>query len=278
MLAGYLAGAQVSPCPPWPPGAKKATVGIMGQDTLTPDSAGQKFVRITEQQVMLARQVWSFLDFKEKINKVTYNNSNLKSNIYPLYEVLNLWIALGKVNCFRQSAFGSAKNIPLTRAEFKRLAIRRDTVEERRIDENGEEHIIREMRADTLTSEKIVGFAIMEDWFFNKRSVLMERKIIGLAPVAYDKQLQKNRELYWVYYPECCELLSSYFTVNPSGAAEPYTYREALDKRYFSAYVLKESNIYNRDKPENSKGFEVEYENKKNRERFESTEEDLWSK
>lgn len=227
---------------------------------------------------MCSKKAWSFIDYKEKPNKILYNNSSLKPKIYPLYEVLNLWIVKGKIKCFKGSNFGSAQNVPITMNEFKRFGIKRDTVEERSIDENGNEKIVKEIRADTLTSDKIVGFVIKEDWFFNRRSVLMEKKIIGFAPVYYDTKTNKNKELYWVYYPECCEMLDSYLTVNPKGGKESYTYRQAFEERKFSAYVLKESNVYNRDKPENSKGLEVDNENKKNKEKFESGEEDLWSK
>lgn len=278
-LAALSCLGQNSPCPPWPPPKPKIiSGGVFGKDSIIPDSSEKKFVKLTEQQVMFSKKAWSFIDFKEKLNKTLYNNSNPKTKIYPLYEVLNLWIVTGKIKCFKNSSFGSSQNTPVSMAEFKRMGIRRDTIEERIIDDNGEEKVVKELRADTITCEKILGFVIKEDWFFNKRSVLMEKKIIGFAPVYYDSRAHKNRELYWVYYPECCELLSSYQTINPTGLKEIYTYRDALESRNFSAYVLKESNVYNRDKPENSKGFEVETENKKNKERGESDEEDLWSK
>jgi len=227
---------------------------------------------------MFSKKVWSYIDFKENLNKKLCNNSDIKQKRYPLFEILNLWIATGKIRCFKHANFGSAQNLPLTLAEFKRLGIKRDTVEERRIDENGEETLVKELRADTMSSDKILGFVIKEDWFFNKRSVLMEKKVIGFAPVYFDTKAQKQKELYWVYYPECCEMLSSYITLNPDGEKEAFTFRDLFEKRAFSSYVLKESNVYDRDKPENSKGFEVETENKKNRDKFESGEEDLWSK
>lgn len=228
---------------------------------------------------MSARRVWSYLDFKEKVNKLTYNNSNPKVKQYPLVEILNLWILTGKMKCFASPQFGAPANLPLSPAEFTKLCITRDTVEERLLDENGEEKFITEVRADTIGSAKITGFLVVEDWLFNRHSVMMEKKIVGLAPVIYDAKTHKNRELYWVYYPECCELLYSYTTINPNGVKDQsYTYREAFEKRFFSAYVVKEGNVYDREKPENAKGFEVKNENRRNREKFESAEDDLWSK
>lgn len=227
---------------------------------------------------MFSKKVWSYLDMKEGMNKKLCNNSNLKRKIYPLFDVLNLWISTGKINCFRRSDFGAFNNVPFRAGEFKRLCIRRDTLEERLVNENGEEQIVKELRADTITDEKILGFVIKEDWYFNKRSVLMEKKIIGLAPVYFDTKEQKQKELYWVYFPECCELLDSYITYNPKGGEELFTYRDLFETRAFNSYVLKESNVYGRDKPENSKGFEVETENKKNKEKGENEDEDLWSK
>ncbi len=227
---------------------------------------------------MFSKKAWSYIDFKEKLNKTLYNNSNPKIKFYPLAEILNLWITLGKIKCFKNSNFGSAQNIPITMAEFKKMGIKRDSIEERVIDENGNEKIVKSIKADTLNSDKILGFVIKEDWFFNRFSVFMEKKIIGFAPVVFDSKTQKNKELYWVYYPECCDLLSSYQTINPKGGKEFFTFRDAFEQRSFASYVLKESNVHNRDKPENSKGLEVDNENRKNKEKFESDEEDLWSK
>lgn len=242
------------------------------------DSLEKMRVKLTEQQIMFSKKVWSYIDFKESNNRKLCNNSDAKNGIYPLFEIMNLFIAKGKIYCFKNSDFGSPRNTPISLAEFKRNGIRKDSVEERTIDEEGNDKVTKVLKADTLTSDKILGFVVKEDWFFNKRSVLLEKKLIGFAPVYYDTKLQRQKELYWIYFPEACEILSGYLTLNPKGGKDPYTYRDLLTARAYSSYVLKESNVYDRDKPENSKGFEVEYENKKNREKFESGEEDLWSK
>jgi len=273
LFAGFIARGQDTLCPYWP-----RNRGSVYDPNAPKDSTEKKYVKLTEQKVMFAKKVWSYLDFKENINKKLCNNSDPKQKIYPLYEILNLWITTSRINCFKYSDFGSAKNIPITMPEFKRLGIRRDSVEERIIDENGEDKVVKLLKADTMSSDKVLGFVVKEDWFFNKHSVLVEKKLIGFAPVYYDAKTHKNKELYWVYFPEACEMLSSYQTLNPNGTKEVFTYRDLFLKRVYSSYVLKESTVYDREKPENSKGFEVEYENKKNREKFESTEEDLWSK
>ncbi len=276
---GFCAsGQQLAPCLPWPPPQKVITTGVLGKDSIVPDSILKKYGILNEQQIMFNKKVWSFIDFGEKPNKILYNNNNVNPRTFPLYEVLNLWIVKGKIKCFKNATFGSSQNVPVSMPEFKRLGIQKDTIEERSIDEEGNEIIVKELRADTMSSDKILGFVVKEDWFFNKRSVLMEKKIVGLAPVYYDKRTHKNKELYWVYYPECCEVLDAYTTVNPTGSKDPYTFRQAFEGRKFSAYILKESNVYNREKTENSKGFEAEYENKKSKEKFESGEQDLWSK
>ena len=227
---------------------------------------------------MFSKRVWSFIDFKEALNKTLCSSTKSKLKIYPLYELLNLWISQGKINCFKTSDFGSLKNNPITPAAFTKLVVKSDSADERVIEENGEEKIVRRLKTDTISNDKILGFVIKEDWFFNKRSVMMEKRIIGFAPVVYDDKTQKNKELYWVYYPQCCELLSSYPTINPLESTAIFTYRDLFKKRVFSSYAVKESNVYGRDKPENSKGQDVETENNRNKEKFENYEDDLWSK
>jgi hypothetical protein len=79
-----------------------------------------------------------------------------------------------------------------------------------------------------------------------------------------------------VYYAQCCELLSSSFTYNASVEKGVFTFKKLFEKRFYSSYAIKESNAYDRDKPENSKGLEIETENRKNKEKTENTEDDLW--
>ena len=123
-----------------------------------------------------------------------------------------------------------------------------------------------------------MGFEIKEEWYFNKRSALAEKRIIGIAPVIFDIKTQKNKEVYWIYFAECRELLSSFRAVNPLGNEEIYTYLNLFEERAFNSNTVKESNVFDRNKPENSKGFEVENETQKSKQNYLNNEDDLWNK
>jgi hypothetical protein len=138
IFIGFFAHGQDTLCPPWPP--NKATI----LDPFAKKDTSKKFSKqYSENAIMFSKRVWSYLDFKEDVNRKTFNNHDQKLKIFPLYDVLNLWIMQGKISCFRYSKFGAAKNAPLTSPEFKRLIVKQDSIEERVIVNDDSEKIIK---------------------------------------------------------------------------------------------------------------------------------------
>ncbi|MCK5838986.1 MAG: hypothetical protein KAG99_04010, partial [Bacteroidales bacterium] len=97
---------------------------------------------------------------------------------------------------------------PLTAEQVKSIGYRRDTLTFQRAYPPYE-------LFDTIVEEKIeirdiTRFRFLEEWYFNDKTLEIEKKVLGIAPVVrrYDENgnLRGHMPLFWVYlddrYPE----------------------------------------------------------------------------
>ncbi len=137
--------------------------------------------------------------------------------------------------------------------------------------------------ADTtwFLSKDIVQYKLKEDWFFDKERSVMERRVIGIAPVVY--QLDNNgnitglRELFWLYFPECRYIFQNFFLKNRHNDAQLMSLDDLFWKRMFQSFIVKESNIYNRSIDGYKAGVDALLESEKIKEQISNMEHDLWS-
>jgi hypothetical protein len=109
--------------------------------------------------------------------------------------------------------------------------------------------------ADTV-GRRVVGFKIVEDWFFDRDRMLSESRIIGICPVYILAGAQPDTlDLGWFYFPALRNTLARQ-PVTTTGVPE---YVRTLDDvfffRYFHSSIDKESNVYNRTLKENTSGM-----------------------
>ena len=232
-----------------------------------------------ESEVVMAKRQWNYIDFSELFNKKLLNTQNQKDTIFPLIEVLEFGIITHKIACFKNDQFGSSKNKIYSVEEFKQLITSTDTVAEGAFsDKTNNDTIIRSIKTTTLNKETVKGFLLKEEWYFNKKKAKDEVRIIGIAPLMYSEKEQKIVQVYWVYYKECQELFASFKTINPIGTDNLYTFTDLFDNHIFTTKTFKESNIFDRNLPENSKGTEIETENNKSKQNLNNSSHDLFPK
>jgi hypothetical protein len=82
--------------------------------------------------------------------------------------------------------------------------------------------------------------------------------------------------MYWIYFPEVRSILARQETVNRWNDAERRTYDDLFLKRFFSSYVYKESNVYNRKISEYKVGLDALLEAKDIHNQIDNFEQDLW--
>ncbi len=99
-----------------------------------------------------------------------------------------------------------------------------------------------------LEADKILRYELKEDWIFDKQRSERYVRIIGIAPVAEKKTAAgvSVEKLFWLYFPECRYLFANADVFNLHNTSQPITFDDLFQKRMFSAFVVKEENVYDR--------------------------------
>ena len=88
----------------------------------------------------------------------------------------------------------------------------------------------------------------MEDWFFDKQRGEMDVRIIAIAPVVYDteidnegnEQITGKKELFWLYFPHCRYVFNNYFSYNGHNDSQCTSFDDLFWSRRFSSYIYKD--------------------------------------
>ena len=172
---------------------------------------------------------------------------------------------------------GPQGDIPLVGDDGQQLTV---------VDENGAESFVYEA-PDTFwyESKDIVEYRLKEDWFFDKQRGELDVRIIAIAPVVYDMEVDINgneqitgkKELFWLYFPHCRYVFNNYFTYNDKNDSQWMSFDDLFWKRRFSSYIYKESNTYDRPIESYAHGVDALYESERITNEMRNFEHDLWS-
>lgn len=140
---------------------------------------------------------------------------------------------------------------------------------------------------DTLwiDSKDIVQYRLKEDWFFDKERSVMDVRIIAIAPVVYDVQMDPSgrktingtKELFWLYFPHCRYVLNNYYVYNEQNDAQWMSFDDLFWKRQFSSTIYKESNVFDRQIESYRTGMDALMESEKITEEIRTLESDIWN-
>lgn len=130
-------------------------------------------------------------------------------------------------------------------------------------------------------STDIVQYRIKEDWFFDKERSVLDRRIIGIAPVVYQKDNNGNidgfEELFWLYFPECRYVFQNFFVQSRHNDSQRMSFDDLFWKRMFHSYIIKETNLYDREIDSYKAGVDALLESERIKEKIFNFEHDLWS-
>jgi gliding motility associated protien GldN len=130
-------------------------------------------------------------------------------------------------------------------------------------------------------SNDIVQYRLKEDWFFDKERSVLDRRIIGIAPVIYERDDQGSiigfEELFWLYFPECRYVFQNFFVQSRHNDSQRMSFDDLFWKRMFQSYIIKESNLYDREIDSYKAGVDALLESEKIKEKIFNFEHDLWS-
>ena len=137
--------------------------------------------------------------------------------------------------------------------------------------------------ADTAwyMAKDIVQYRIKEDWFFDKERSVLDVRIIGIAPVIYARdskgQITGFEELFWLYFPECRYVFQNFFVQSRHNDSQRMSFDDLFWKRMFQSYIVKETNLYDREIDSYKAGVDALLESERIKDKIFIFEHDLWS-
>lgn len=136
------------------------------------------------------------------------------------------------------------------------------------------------LAAECIIPEDIVGWEIKEDWFFEKQRSVMDVRIIGIAPLIYQKdnneKIVGTKRLFWIYYPELRYIIQNYFVYNRKNDAQRMSFDDLFWKRMFNSIVIKESNVFDRVITDYVDGVDALLESERIKKEMMEIEHDMW--
>lgn len=239
------------------------------------------YTHLREADVMWSKRVWRDIDLKQKINHPLYYPLEEINDRKSLYAVIKQALNEGLISAYDAGAYGwdddFDKVLTASEVETKMYKLQDSVATE---DEFG--NAIKKWVQEPLLPADIVKYRLKEDWIFDKQRSERQVRIIGIAPV----KLRFNQEtgdiigeevMFWLYFPECRYVFANHDVFNPSNDSERRSYEDVFWKRQFDSYLIKESNVYNREIESYAKGLNSLMESERIKTELFNYEHDLWS-
>lgn len=237
---------------------------------------------IREADVMWASRIWQVIDLREKVNFPLYYPLEESNGMKSLFDVIkDALLQEGSLTAYSTGVTGQEDDFrtPLLVNEVRDLLVSQDTIST--IDP-GTGEMVQMIQKSEINSIDVTRYKIKEDWFFDKQRSERYIRIIGIAP-----QREKRTEtgeatgayetLFWLYFPECRYVFANYDAFNRFNDAERHSYDDLFWKREFNSYVIKQSNVFNRDIITIYQGMEALRKSAEIKDQLFVLEHDLWS-
>ena len=146
-------------------------------------------------------------------------------------------------------------------------------------DDEGEEI---DNRENEIRQSDIKKWRVKEQWFFDKQRSVIDVRIIGLCPMANDRDENgiltgSSNMLCWFYFPEVRTVIRNAQAFNlVKNEAENKTFEDIFMKRMFSSTIIKEENVYDREISDYMVGLDALLEAEKIKTEIFNIEHDLW--
>ncbi|WP_343667113.1 gliding motility protein GldN [Chitinophaga sp.] len=194
------------------------------------------------------KKIWQVIDTREKMNlPFQYNVEDENGTSQLFINILLDAIKSKQVEAF--SPIDDRFTTPIAYGEIQnKLSGEEKTI--RSIDPvTGEEKMV--TTRDEFDPRTVVQYKIKEIWVFDKEASQLKVRILGIAPMVSrmneDGSFRAAIPLFWVYYPDMRPILAKYDVYNQNNDAATMSWEDLFEMRFFTSYVTKENNTYNRE-------------------------------
>ncbi|MBR4440090.1 MAG: gliding motility protein GldN [Bacteroidales bacterium] len=238
-----------------------------------------QFVR--EADVMWSKIIWRQIELTERANQHLYFPTTPQDGRMSLIDVLMDGIHSQGLTAYMDSGGDEFAQILTEQKIYENLgsSVQINTY----LDEN--ENVVEKMETTPYSTSDVKRYQLKELWYFDKQRSVLECRIIGLLAIrVFHKEVngevdpnETQQKVFWIYYPEARKLLSNAECFNPKNDAQRLSFEDIFEKRYFSSYIVQESNMYdNRAINMYAMGQEALLEAESIKEQIFNFEQDLW--
>ena len=225
---------------------------------------------IREADIFWEKRIWRVIDVREKMNlPFAYPER-------PFFTILMDAAESGEITVY--STEDDKFSIPLTPDEVASMGASVDTIAT--VDPETYEETYQIVRNE-VNPQDVKRFRLKEIWFFDEETSKLQVRILGIAPLIeeYDDNgnFKYERPMFWVYYPESRQVLARERVFNVGNDSSPMTFEDLFEMRFFSSYIYKESNVFDRRLEDYLSGVDLLMEADKIKQEIFNFEHDLWS-
>lgn len=225
---------------------------------------------IRESDVFWQKRIWRVIDSREKMNlPFKYEGIDWK-DMKPLITIMRDAAVSGEITVYQEDNFKTVR-LP---ADVEKMGAGTDTIPLYDLDGNYIKDTIVKREFDPT---KVMKYRIKEDWFFDEETSTMQVRIMAIAPLYFDEQAQIDLPMFWAYYPTLRNILVKQEVFNPRNDAIRFTWDDLFEMRYFSSYIYKESNVFDRRIQDYATGIDALRESDRIKDDIFNYEHDLWS-
>ncbi|MCU0328232.1 MAG: gliding motility protein GldN [Chitinophagales bacterium] len=231
-----------------------------------------QYDHIREADVTWSKRIWRNIDCREKVNLPFVHPK------FGFVKVVHDAAVRGELKVYATTPKGEEWKESISNDDVAKIGARRDTLTRFNIETEQEETYVAETE---FNPEDVKKLRLKEDWFFDKETSTMIVRIIGIALIRERKSetgdLLGDELMYWIYYPDARSILAQSQVYNFKNDASTMSWEDMFEIRYFSSYIIKESNPYDRRIQDYAiTGLDQMYESDRIQNDVRNFESDLW--
>ncbi len=236
---------------------------------------------VREADVMWSRIIWRRIELNEKMNHILALPEEPSRGTKSLIDVILEGIKTAGASGYEAKSRDAGR-------EFN-TAIKFDQIREKMGASNFQVVESEEGGYDTVftptepNTAEVNSYIVKELWFFDKQRSVLDVRIIGLCPIRryyreedFEQTDPLYSKLFWVRYADIRPLLAQSPVYNPYNDVKNLSFDDIFQKRFFSGYIIMESNPYNRGIGDYESGLEVLLEADRIKNEIFDFEQDLW--